>query len=76
MCIALWTDRDVPPSSGEKYIGELEDFIAKEGYGKIATVEGRYYAMDRDNRWDRVEKKRIMRWHSARATRQKAQRRP
>ena len=48
--------RDVPPSSGEKYIGELEDFIAKEGYGKIATVEGRYYAMDRDNRWDRVEK--------------------
>ena len=46
----------LPPSSGEKYIGELEDFIAKEGYGKIATVEGRYYAMDRDNRWDRVEK--------------------
>ncbi len=48
--------RDVPPSSGAKYIKELEAHMEKDGIGKIATVSGRYYAMDRDNRWDRVEK--------------------
>lgn len=48
--------RDVPPSSGKGYIEELENKLAAIGNGKIASVSGRYYAMDRDNRWDRVEK--------------------
>lgn len=48
--------RDTPPSSGKDYIKELKDEMEKIGVGQIATVEGRYYAMDRDNRWDRVEK--------------------
>ncbi len=48
--------RDVPPKSGADFIKELEEEIKKIGVGKIATVSGRYYAMDRDNRWDRVEK--------------------
>ena len=48
--------RDVPPSSGGEYIAQLESFLKSECYGKIASVEGRYYAMDRDNRWERVEK--------------------
>ncbi len=48
--------RDVPPTSGKGYIGQLLDETKKIGVGKIATVMGRYYAMDRDNRWERVEK--------------------
>ena len=48
--------RDVPPSSGKGFIAELEQKLSEIGVGKIATVMGRYYAMDRDNRWDRVEK--------------------
>lgn len=48
--------RDVPPTSGLRYIQELEAKIAEIGVGKIATVMGRYWAMDRDNLWDRVEK--------------------
>lgn len=48
--------RDVPPSSGKDYIKELMDKLEEIGVGKIATVMGRYYAMDRDNRWERVEK--------------------
>lgn len=48
--------RDVPPRCAEKYISQLEDHMKKTGLGKIATVSGRYYAMDRDKRWDRVEK--------------------
>ena len=48
--------RDLPPESAAGYARELEDYIAKLGTGKIATICGRYYAMDRDNRWDRVEK--------------------
>ena len=48
--------RDVPPSSAKGYIIELENEIQKIGVGKIATIMGRYYSMDRDNRWDRVEK--------------------
>ena len=53
---AFLDGRDVPPSSAEEYIKEL---IAKEreiGIGDIATISGRYYAMDRDNRWERVSK--------------------
>ena len=46
--------RDVSPDSGIKYIRELEEKLQQIGIGAIATVMGRYYAMDRDNRWERV----------------------
>jgi len=48
--------RDVPPDSGLGFVKELESKLAQTGVGKIATVMGRYYAMDRDNRWERVLK--------------------
>ncbi|MDD5287300.1 MAG: 2,3-bisphosphoglycerate-independent phosphoglycerate mutase, partial [Desulfuromonadaceae bacterium] len=51
----LLDGRDTPPQSGIEYLAELEAEIARIGIGKIATVMGRYYAMDRDNRWERVE---------------------
>ena len=47
--------RDTPPASGKGYVEALEAKMAEIGVGKVATVMGRYYAMDRDNRWDRVE---------------------
>lgn len=46
--------RDVPPSSGKDYVVALMDKMNEIGVGRIATVSGRYYAMDRDNRWERV----------------------
>ena len=48
--------RDVPPTSGIEFMRELVDETKKLGVGKVATLCGRYYAMDRDNAWDRVEK--------------------
>ncbi len=48
--------RDVPPDSGLGYIEQLEEKIREIGIGQIATVMGRYYAMDRDNRFERVQK--------------------
>ncbi|MCI8996302.1 MAG: 2,3-bisphosphoglycerate-independent phosphoglycerate mutase [Lachnospiraceae bacterium] len=48
--------RDTPPESGKDYVQELSDKMAELGVGEVATVMGRYYAMDRDNRWERVEK--------------------
>ena len=48
--------RDTPPASGKGFIEELEAKMKEIGVGEIATINGRYYAMDRDNRWDRVEK--------------------
>lgn len=48
--------RDVPPQSAMEYLRPLEEKLAATGLGKIATISGRYYAMDRDKRWDRVEK--------------------
>ncbi len=48
--------RDVPPSSGRDFVAELAAKMQEIGVGKIATVMGRYYAMDRDNRWERVVK--------------------
>ena len=48
--------RDVPPSSGKSYIEECVSKCEEMGVGKIATIMGRFYAMDRDKRWDRVEK--------------------
>lgn len=52
----LLDGRDVPPSSGKDYVAECAAKLNEIGVGKIATVMGRYYAMDRDNRWERVEK--------------------
>ncbi|MBQ6877384.1 MAG: 2,3-bisphosphoglycerate-independent phosphoglycerate mutase [Oscillospiraceae bacterium] len=48
--------RDVPPSSGKGFIEKLQAKLAEAGIGKIASVGGRYYGMDRDKRWDRVER--------------------
>ena len=48
--------RDVPPDSAKGFMEELENKLKEIGVGKIASVMGRYYAMDRDNRWDRVQK--------------------
>ena len=53
---AFLDGRDVPPKSAVGFIKQLQDAIAGMEFGKIATVMGRYYAMDRDNRWDRLEK--------------------
>ena len=47
--------RDVSPTSGKGFVQELQDKCAALGVGKIATVMGRYYAMDRDKRWERVQ---------------------
>ena len=52
---AFLDGRDTPPASGLDFIKELEAEMAKIGVGKIATISGRYYAMDRDNRWERVQ---------------------
>ncbi len=48
--------RDTPPASGKDYVAELQAKMDEIGVGQIASVHGRYYAMDRDNNWDRVEK--------------------
>ncbi|CBH20771.1 phosphoglycero mutase III, cofactor-independent [Acetoanaerobium sticklandii] len=52
---AFMDGRDTPPQSGKDYIVQLENFMKTHGIGKILTVSGRYYAMDRDKRWDRVK---------------------
>ncbi len=51
---AFMDGRDVPPSSGIDFVKALEAKMQEIGVGKIATISGRYYAMDRDNRWERV----------------------
>ncbi len=48
--------RDVSPSSGVNFINQLQEYMDKIGFGEIASVGGRYYVMNRDNRWERVEK--------------------
>jgi 2,3-bisphosphoglycerate-independent phosphoglycerate mutase len=54
--VHAFTDgRDTPPTSGKGYAEALESFMRTEGLGVIATVSGRYYAMDRDKRWERVK---------------------
>ncbi|GAW29809.1 MULTISPECIES: 2,3-bisphosphoglycerate-independent phosphoglycerate mutase [unclassified Carboxydocella] len=53
---AFLDGRDVPPANALEYIRPLEQKLSAIGLGKIATVSGRYYAMDRDKRWERVEK--------------------
>lgn len=52
---AILDGRDTPPTSAVDYLKNLEEEIKKVGVGKIATVLGRYYAMDRDNRWERIK---------------------
>lgn len=52
---AFLDGRDTPPTSGKGFLQELQAKINEIGVGKIATISGRYYAMDRDNRWERVE---------------------
>jgi 2,3-bisphosphoglycerate-independent phosphoglycerate mutase len=51
---AFMDGRDTPPKSGLGYLSDVEKRLRDTGYGKVATVCGRYYAMDRDKRWDRV----------------------
>ncbi len=53
---AFMDGRDTSPTSGIGYVRELEAFMAEINYGIIATVSGRYYSMDRDKRWERIEK--------------------
>ena len=53
---AILDGRDTPPDSGVNYIKLLQEYIASINYGNIATICGRYFAMDRDTRWDRIEK--------------------
>ncbi len=53
---AFMDGRDTPPQSGIDFMKDMEKNMAEIGVGKVATVIGRYWAMDRDNRWDRVEK--------------------
>ena len=55
--IHVFTDgRDTSPNSGVEYIKQLQDKLKKINLGKIASVSGRYYSMDRDNNWDRIRK--------------------
>lgn len=53
---AFLDGRDTPPASGRDFVAALEEKMAEIGVGKIASLSGRYYAMDRDNNWDRVQK--------------------
>jgi 2,3-bisphosphoglycerate-independent phosphoglycerate mutase len=56
VCVHAFMDgRDTPPQSGAGYLEQLEEEMIRLGHGRLATVIGRYYAMDRDNRWDRVK---------------------
>jgi len=57
VCVHAFMDgRDTPPQSGAGYLEQLEAELARLGHGRLASVTGRYYAMDRDNRWERVER--------------------
>ncbi|BAZ04974.1 2,3-bisphosphoglycerate-independent phosphoglycerate mutase [Calothrix sp. NIES-3974] len=57
VCIHAITDgRDTPPTDGINSIGLIQNYIERIGIGRIVTISGRYYAMDRDRRWDRIER--------------------
>ncbi len=57
VCVHCFLDgRDTPPHSGAGFIEELQKRLRETGVGRIATLSGRYYAMDRDKRWERVER--------------------
>ncbi len=64
--------RDTPPNSSASYVEALEKVLAEKGTGRIATVIGRYYAMDRDKRWERTEKAYRLYTQSEGAARQEA----
>ena len=53
---AITDGRDTPPNSGKGYLRNIIEFMKNENIGKLATITGRYYIMDRDNRWERVQK--------------------
>ncbi|UPV74948.1 2,3-bisphosphoglycerate-independent phosphoglycerate mutase [Halorussus limi] len=53
---AFTDGRDTPPESGAEFLGELQEVIDREGTGDVATVSGRYYAMDRDQNWERTRR--------------------
>ncbi|MGD1903693.1 MAG: 2,3-bisphosphoglycerate-independent phosphoglycerate mutase [Geitlerinemataceae cyanobacterium] len=53
---AITDGRDTPPTQGRNTIASLQSYLERRGVGEIASLSGRYYAMDRDNRWERVEK--------------------
>ena len=53
---AFLDGRDTPPTSGKGFLDEVEAKMKEIGVGKVATISGRYYAMDRDKNWDRLEK--------------------
>ena len=53
---AITDGRDTPPTSGRGFVAQLEEALEKSGYDPVASVLGRYWAMDRDNRWDRIER--------------------
>ena len=56
VALHLFTDgRDTGPFTGKEFVARIEDRCAEIGVGRVATISGRYYAMDRDNRWERVE---------------------
>jgi len=56
VCLHVITDgRDTAPSSGWEFVQQIQDYIASNGIGRIATLSGRYYSMDRDRRWDRIK---------------------
>ena len=52
----FYDGRDTPPASGKDYLQQLVDKMNEIGCGKVASMSGRYYAMDRDNNWDRIQK--------------------
>ncbi|HEY6986734.1 MAG TPA: 2,3-bisphosphoglycerate-independent phosphoglycerate mutase, partial [Bryobacteraceae bacterium] len=57
ICVHCFMDgRDTPPESGAGYVEQIEKKMREIGLGRIASVSGRYYAMDRDKRWDRIER--------------------
>jgi 2,3-bisphosphoglycerate-independent phosphoglycerate mutase len=57
VCVHVITDgRDTPPNSAPGYVARVEELVEQAGVGHIATICGRYWAMDRDNRWERTEK--------------------
>lgn len=57
VCIHVITDgRDTKPTEGQYSVQKLQDYVQTVGLGRLVTLSGRYYAMDRDNRWDRIEK--------------------
>ena len=57
VCVHCFMDgRDTPPESGAGYVEQIEKKMREIGIGRIASISGRYYAMDRDKRWDRIER--------------------